>query len=218
MLNLFNIVPTEEKADRLEIAALILAAGFSSRMGEFKPLLEINGISLLESAIALFRNAGIEKIVTVIGCKADSLIPVLGAVSSSYVVNEHYRDGMFSSIRKGAAELQGKCDAFFLLPVDIPCVRAATVRQLLKKYNANPSTLVCYPVFDSTRGHPPLVASRLIDDLLSYTGEGGMRGFLRSYEDHAVNVPVADPFVRFDVDTSEDFRRLKDELKNYTIE
>jgi len=187
-------------------------------MGEFKPLLKINGTLFIESALALFRKAGVKEIVTVIGYRSEELIPVLEVASSRYVVNGSYQNGMFSSIKKGAAELRERCDAFFLLPVDIPCVRIATVKQLLEKYYENPSTLVCYPQFESRRGHPPLIASSLIDHITAYTGEGGMRGLLRRFEDQAINVPVDDPFVRFDVDTKEDFFCLENEIGKYTTE
>ena len=101
----------------MKIGALILAAGLSSRMDEFKPLLEVEGKSLIENAIALFKDTGIEEIVTVVGYRAETLIPIIETASSRYVVNENYQAGMFSSIQKGVVELKDACDAFFLLPV-----------------------------------------------------------------------------------------------------
>lgn len=211
-------MPIEGTGNQLRIGALILAAGRSSRMGEFKPLLEIDGTSLIEHALALFRNTGVEEIVTVIGYRSETLIPIIERAASRYVVNENYQNGMFSSIQKGVAELKDKCDVFFLLPVDIPCVRTATVRQLLEQYYENSSALVCYPQFESRRGHPPLIAGSLIDHIISYVGEGGMRGLLRRYEDQAITVPVTDPFLLLDVDTKQDFFRLENEIKKYTID
>lgn len=202
----------------MRTGALILAAGRSSRMGEFKPLLEIDGTSLLEHALALFRNTGVDEIITVIGYRSETLIPIIDRAACRYVVNENYQNGMLSSIQKGVAELKDKCDVFFLLPADIPCVRTATVRQLLERYYENSSALVCYPQFDARRGHPPLIAGSLIDHIISYAGEGGMRGLLRRYEDQAINVPVADPFLLLDVDTKQDFFRLENELKKHTTE
>jgi molybdenum cofactor cytidylyltransferase len=211
-------VPTGGTDNKLRIGALILAAGQSSRMCEFKPLLEINGTSFIKHALYLFRNTGVKEIVTVIGHRFEELIPIIEEVSCHYVVNESYQVGMFSSIKKGTVELSDKCEAFFLLPVDIPCVRTATIKKLLETYSENPSTLVCYPQFEARRGHPPLIASSLINHILAHTGEGGMRRLLRNVKDQAINVPVDDPFVRLDVDTQEDFFRLKNEMKKYTTE
>jgi NDP-sugar pyrophosphorylase family protein len=75
-------------------------------MKAFKPLLEIDGKTLIENAVSLFRDTGLEEIFTVVGYRADILIPVLEAASSRFVVNENYQNGMFSSIQKGAAELK----------------------------------------------------------------------------------------------------------------
>ncbi|KPJ97870.1 MAG: hypothetical protein AMJ60_10060 [Desulfobacterales bacterium SG8_35] len=195
------------------IGALILAAGFSSRMTGFKPLLEINGKTLAEHAIGLFQISGIAEIVTVLGYRSEDLIPLVNAASSRYVINDNYQAGMFSSIKQGVRQLRETCDAFFLLPVDIPFVRSATIRQLLDAFNKNPATLICYPVFQAKRGHPPLIACSLADRILAHGGQDGMRGFLRQYEDRALMVSVDDPFIRMDIDTNEDLSRIQNELQ-----
>ena len=194
------------------IGALILAAGLSSRMRESKPLLEIRGKRLVDHAIGLFRSAGIENIVTVAGHRAKELISVVESASSRVVVNGNYEDGMFSSIRRGAEELNGTCDAFFLLPVDIPFVQVSTIQRLLDEFSKGSSILVCYPMYESRRGHPPLIDSSLIPQVLAHDGEGGLRGLLSKYDSQSISVPVEDPFVRMDVDTQEDVLRLKKEL------
>jgi len=185
-------------------------------MDGFKPLVEVAGKPFIEHAIDLFRDSGVGDIVVVIGHRAETMIPVLEAASCHYVVNDNYQNGMLSSIQKGVMELEDACDAFFLLPVDIPCVRTATIRQLMQTFAADPSTLVCYPAFQSRRGHPPLIDSSLIDHVIAHTGEEGMRGVLREYEDRAVTVPVADPFIRLDVDTAEAFSRLTEKLSKFS--
>jgi len=210
-------VPAKRSESNKRIGALILAAGLSSRMDGYKPLLEINKKKLIEHALELFKNTGVEEIVTVVGFRAEKLIPIIKAASSRYVVNENYQDGMFSSIQKGVAELRNICEAFFLLPVDIPCVRKTTIQQLLKVFELDSSILVFYPEFQSKRGHPPLVSSNLIDHIIAYTGDEGMRGFLRGYENRAASIPVADPFVLRDIDTVEDFSRLKEELSKFSF-
>jgi len=210
-------VPTKRSKNNKRFGALILAAGLSSRMDGYKPLLEINEKKFIEHALELFKNAGVEEIVTVVGFRAENLIPIIEAASSRYVVNNNYQNGMFSSIQKGVAELRNICDAFFLLPVDIPCVRSTTIQLLLKAFELDSSILVWYPEFQSRRGHPPLLASYLIDHIIAYTGNEGMRGFLRGYENRAVSVPVADPFVLRDVDTAEDLSKLKEELSKFSF-
>lgn len=196
-------------------SAIILAAGFATRMKGFKPLLRIGEKTFVEHAIALFKRAGIGEIVTVVGHGAEKLIPVVKAASSRYVMNVNYHDGMFSSIQQGIKALRHPCDAFFLLPVDIPLVRPTTVRQLCVVFGRNSFPMVCYPQFQSRRGHPPLVNSKLIDTILNYGGQGGMRELLRGHENHALSISVEDPFIRRDVDTRKDLLRIREEYALY---
>jgi len=200
----------------LRIAALIPAAGLSSRMKAFKPLIELGGQTLVERVVKLFEKAGIADIVTVVGHRCNDLIPVLEQTTSRWVFNPNYREGMFTSIQQGLRALPKSCDAFFVLPVDTPLVRSLTVRQLMKAFGRR-SALICYPQFQSKRGHPPIIDSRLIDAMLAYSGQGGMRAFLRKYATRACTVPVADAYIRMDADTEADFARQRKAFKRYTI-
>jgi CTP:molybdopterin cytidylyltransferase MocA len=179
-------------------------------MKEFKPLLRIGEKTFTEHAIGLFKRAGIGDIVTVVGHLSEQLIPVVKAASSRHVVNDNYTDGMYSSIRAGVTALRHSCDAFFLLPVDIPFVRPATVRRLSDAFRKNSLPMVWYPQFQSKRGHPPLINSKLVDGILRYSGQGGLREFLRRYENQAISIPVEDPFIRMDVDTPKELSLLRE--------
>lgn len=192
------------------ISAIILAAGFSRRMKQFKPLVRIGRKTFAEHAVGLFRRAGIGDIVTVVGHLSEKLIPVVKAASSRYVVNDRYDNGMYSSIQTGVKALKPSCDAFFLLPVDIPLVLPATIRQLSNAFDRNSLSMVWYPQYQSRRGHPPLINSKLIDEILSYSGRGGLREFLRGYENQAISIPVEDPFIRLDADTPNDLLLLRE--------
>ena len=192
------------------ISAIILAAGFSTRMEEFKPLIRIGEKTFAEHAIGLFKRAGIGDVVTVVGHLSEKLIPVVKAASSRYVINDNYDNGMYSSIQTGVKALRHSCDAFFLLPVDIPFVLPTTIRQLSNAFCKNSLSMVCYPQFQSRRGHPPLINSKLIDEILSYSGQGGLREFLRRHENQVVSIPVEDPFIRLDADTPKDLSLLRE--------
>ena len=202
------------------IGAIILAAGFSTRMERFKPLLRIGEKSFVEHAITLFKKSDVGDIVTVVGHLSEKVIPVVKAASSRYVINDHYENGMYSSIQTGVKALSLHCDAFFLLPVDIPFVLPTTVRQLSDAFRKNSSSMVCYPQFQSKRGHPPLINSKLIDGVLSYSGQGGLREFLRRHENQSISIPVEDPFIRLDVDTPKDLLLLREMMvsRNYSNE
>jgi CTP:molybdopterin cytidylyltransferase MocA len=177
-------------------------------MRAFKPLLAIDGVTLLDRAIQLFaRCAG--PLVVVAGHQAANIADHLVGTETRLVVNAQYREGMFSSIRAGAAALKDDCQAFFLLPVDIPMVNPTTVEALLAARARDNSFLVYHPVHAGRKGHPPLIDTGLVESLLLYQGEDGMRGFLRAHASHAKHVEVDDPHIHLDVDTRAQLKRLQ---------
>lgn len=192
------------------LGVIILAAGLSSRMQGFKPLLEVADKPLIEHAIGLFQSTGLAEIITVVGHHAEQLIPVLASTASEYVVNSNYRQGMFSSVQKGVANRNPDWHAFFLLPVDIPLVQPDTIEVLAEAFRHNPEIAVCYPRHQNRRGHPPLISRRLAGEILTYAGPGGLRGLLRQYEEQALDVPVDDPFILRDADSRQDLAALRD--------
>lgn len=177
-------------------------------MGDFKPLLKLGPMSALQRCIHIFKSAGIETVLVVSGHQQEEIASVIAASQATQIINPQYKEGMFSSISCGIETLQGSCDAFFILPVDIPLVRPATVRELLLKF-VRFEPLICYPLFDNRRGHPPLISSRLIPDILSWRGHGGLAGFLRRMEHRAMDVPVADQMILKDMDRPSDYHNFQ---------
>lgn len=183
--------------------AAILAAGFSSRMNGFKPLMHLGGRTLLEWCVSSFRAAGVEDIRVITGHRAPEVRAEASRLSVQTVHNPDYKRGMFSSVRTAAGTSETD---FFLLPVDIPLVRPATIRMLLTADKAP----AC-PCFEGERGHPVLLPARLVPELLDYSGEGGLRGFLAGR--HVEEVPVWDRGVLMDADRPEDMVRLADKVR-----
>lgn len=200
----------------MSIAALILSAGYSSRMGEFKPLLPIGDRTVLERDIALFRDAGIEDVRVVIGHRAAELRPVVERLHARPVMNERYADGMFSSVLAGVASLEDEVEAFFLLPVDIPLVRHQTISLLAETFRKENGSIL-YPSFFGKRGHPPLIAARFRSEILAWDGEGGLKSFLSGYDTEALNVETEDDKILLDMDTLAEYDRLRSEWRKNAI-
>jgi putative nucleotidyltransferase with HDIG domain len=189
-------------------AAIILAAGYSSRMGEFKPLLPFGDGTVLERDVSLFRDAGIVDVRVVIGHRAADLLELLERLNTRPVMNERYHDGMFSSVRAGVESLGADIEAFFLLPVDIPLVRPATVQLLVERFDDGTGSII-YPAFYGKRGHPPLIPARYREEIVNWHGEGGLKSFLSRHEDEAVNIDTEDENILLDMDTLAEYDRLR---------
>ena len=185
-------------------AALITAAGMSSRMGDFKPMLNIGSISIAQRVIATFQQAGIDRIVMVTGFQAAALERHLAGNGIVFLRNENYQTTqMFESVCIGLRYLQDKCDRVLFTPVDIPLFTSATVKALMAS-----GAELASPVCDGVAGHPTLISSSLFEAILSDSGEGGLRGALDRCGARLEQVPVMDKGILHDADTPEDYEAL----------
>lgn len=194
-----------------DIAAIILAAGFSRRMGQFKPLLPMDGQTVLQRVVTLYCRAGVTDIKVVVGSHANTIRSALAHQPVQVIPNPTPDKGMFSSVLTGVRTLASSVQPFFIHPVDIPLVRPHTLGLLIQAFKENPSP-VAYPVFDGRRGHPPIIHGNLTDAIRSHDGSGGLRSLLGRFDSTALEVPVADQGIRLDMDTPQDYQRLSKRL------
>jgi molybdenum cofactor cytidylyltransferase len=190
-----------------KIAALVLAAGYSSRMGTLKPILKLGDKTILERAIGLFRDVGIEDVIVVVGHAAEQIIPIVHDCRAREVMNTQFEQGMFSSVQAGVNALGPDSHAFFVLPVDIPLVHPRTIEDLLEAYRSGTSRVVI-PTYLRKRGHPPLISASYRNEILSYCGDDGLQGFFRKHNLRSELVEVADEMILFDLDTPADYEAL----------
>ncbi|MGI6578741.1 MAG: NTP transferase domain-containing protein [Saccharofermentanales bacterium] len=188
----------------MKVGAVITAAGMSSRMGKFKPMLSIGSISVAQRIIATLQQSGVSPIVVVTGYNADELERHLAKSGVIFLRNENYKNTeMFDSACIGLSYLRKKCNRVLFTPVDIPLFRADTVEELLKKHSD-----VVYPVCAGLKGHPILLSSKAIELILDYSGEGGLAGALQKLDISEAYVCIEDEGILYDADTPEEFDQL----------
>lgn len=188
----------------METGAVVVAAGMSSRMGDFKPMLSIGSISIAQRVVATLKQAGAARVVVVTGYNAEELERHLAGSGVVFLRNENYRTThMFDSALIGLRYLRDKCRQVLFTPVDIPLFTAATVDALL----TSGAELAC-PVCGGTRGHPILMSANVIDRVLEDSGESGLDGALSRCGVPMTLVEVDDPGILHDADTPEDYREL----------
>ncbi len=198
--------------------AIILAAGESSRMGSPKPLLPFGTETVLERSVNLFLHAGISDVRVVIGHLGQSIRRRFPDLPVKWIYNEKYESGMLSSVQKGVATLETGCDCFLLLPVDIPLVRPRTISVIRDAWHAFKSDFsIIHPTFIGKRGHPPLISSEHIPEILACNSSFGLKGFLDEYNRFAKEIPVIDEFIEKDMDTPEGYEILSTALGRYEL-
>ena len=202
------IQPVPADAVESRIAAIVLAAGYSSRMAEFKPLLPLAGSTALERCIRLFRDAGVAEVIAVLGHRAEELQPMAERAGARCILNPHFKQGMFSSISAGSRALAGWVEAAFVLPADIPLVRPHTIRRMASIFITRRDGIV-YPVFEGRRGHPPLIERKILNEAAAVGATGPLFDLLARHENEAINLLVADHGIHMDMNTPADYDALR---------
>lgn len=196
------------------IAAIILAAGYSSRMGQFKPLLPLGEQTALEKTVEMFRTANIPDIRVIAGYRAEELAPLLERLGVAWTFNERYREGMFTSVQCAVARLPANTRAFLLQPVDMPLTRQQTLSTLLETGRTSGKGII-HPVFWGKRGHPPLISTRYRRLIMESSGEGGLKALLLPYLEDILELELPDEHIVLDMDTPEDYAYLQHRQAHY---
>lgn len=192
------------------IVGLLMAGGLATRMGECKILLPLSGKSALEQIVTRMRDAGTSQILVVTGGYEERIHKEAIRLKCRPVHNPAFRSGMFSSVLTGVQMLPDAADAFFFLPADTPLIKPSTYRALITAFREGHGSIqVVYPTFQGERAHPPLIGRALAEPILRWSGEGGLRGLLESRPHTSLDVPTADRAATLDMDTPEDYERLK---------
>ncbi len=200
-----------------DTGAVILAAGLSSRMGTFKPLLPCGRNTLMvERSIQLFQTCGVSEVIVVTGHNHDRLEEVARSAGARCVRNPAYKSGMLSSVHAGFGRIRQHTGGVFLLPVDIPAVRALTIDALISASGEHPGHVIL-PVFDGIPGHPPLIPAELKEDILSLKPDQTLRDLLWSPSIRRYRVPVMDRGVLIDADDPAGYNAVCQKIKNQHV-
>lgn len=196
------------------LSAVIPAAGLSSRMGAFKPLLPFGGVTVAEASVGNALAAA-DKAVVVLGNRSQELRELLCSRFGDRLIfaeNPDYASAdMFASVKLGVRALPD-CAAFFIAPADMPMIPPAVFRALSQAFDPERDEIII-PVVGGRRGHPPLISSRLIPDILACDGSDGLRGFFRGRT--VTKLAVTGCGVLTDLDTPADYERALSDLRRF---
>lgn len=184
------------------IAAIVLAAGTSSRFGASNKLLApFAGRPMLARAIGTAREAGIDEIFVVTGHEAEALQPILEAAGARRVDNPSFRSGLASSLRAGIAALPENVSGVLLMLGDMPMLAPSTLQALIEAAKQEPEPCAFVPAMDGKWGNPVLLRRALFASLRGLSGDQGARKLLEAARDQVRLVEVEDRGIFADFDT-----------------
>ena len=188
--------------------AILLAAGESSRMGRQKALLPWRNTTLLEYQLRSLLDAGVQRVVVVLGHDADRIKPIVEAIDgASWALNPDYLQGKTTSLKTGVAALAiQQVSDVLLLNVDQPR-NEDTVRTLLERHLAS-SYRITIPTHGGKGGHPILIAAELLPELAEIEEESqGLKAVVRRHAEATERFELDDPSVLWDLNTPEQYQK-----------
>jgi molybdenum cofactor cytidylyltransferase len=188
----------------MRCAAIVLAAGRSSRMGGPNKLLELlRGKPLLEHVLSAARESRADPIIVVAGHQAEEVGRIAAGFSSRTAFNPRFAEGLSTSLRAGIDSVPAECGAAVIMLGDMPDVSAEVIDRMVAALEARPEAPAVVPSFHGAWGNPVVLARSVFPDVARLSGDAGARKLLEGLRERVVVVPVEDPAVTLDLDTPE---------------
>jgi molybdenum cofactor cytidylyltransferase len=202
----------------LPLYALIPAAGRSTRMGRLKLSLPLAGHTVLAHVLAALREAGVEHTLVVLAPHVVQLAECATAAGARVLQLAAETPDMRTTVERGLRWLAEQFhpspdDAWLLVPADHPTLHAEVVRRLNEARQLHPQRSIFVPVFAGRRGHPTLFAWPHAAAVFAHAAGQGLNTYVRAREDEVLEVPVSDPDILCDLDTPDDYERLRRRLE-----
>lgn len=191
-----------------QIAAVVLAAGASTRFGKPKQLLDWGGVPLLAHVADVTLDASLDPVIVVLGCQAEASRAALGARPVHAAMNWRWEGGMSTSVQVGLATLPPTTDAAIFLQCDQPLITPDLLRTLAACFEETGASIV-HPTHAGRRSTPVLFARRLFPELAAVTGDKGGRSLITRHEKNVATVEVTNPEMLSDIDTPADYEQLR---------
>jgi len=200
-----------------KIAGLLLAAGFSTRMGRPKQLLHVQGVTLLERILNEALKSELDKIILILGHQSKEIKKALGQIivhkKLRVIENPRYRQGISSSITTSLSEVEDNYDHVMILLADLPHVTSRLINLLINRYLESHLPIGAIQV-KAKRSHPVIFGHSLYNELRKLQGDMGARALFQKYGDRACLVQPDFFYDDMDIDTEEDYAEFQKSLKN----
>ncbi len=190
------------------IAAVVLSAGESSRMGRPKALLPIEGETFIGRIVASLKQTQVGKIVVVLGHNSDLLAAAIRPLAVEILINPNYKLGQLSSLQVAVRNLlpDADCDGMLVHLVDHPYIDASLVDRMIQQFYESKKDIIV-PRCHGKRGHPVLFSRALFGELLDAPMDQGAKAVVNAHGNGTLEIDTDEKGITVDIDTPELYRQ-----------
>ncbi len=193
----------------MSVAAIVLAAGQSTRMGaQNKLLLADGGDPLVRHAVKMAVLSQLKPVVVVLGHEADRVRAVCDGLPVTFTINPDFAHGLSTSLKAGIKALPENIDGAAVILADMPGLDAALLDRLYAAFEAEPAALAAVPVHDGEWGNPCILAAALFAEVDALSGDQGARKILVAHRDMVIEMPESSDAATRDIDTPDDWSKF----------
>lgn len=197
------------EARRPRVAALVMAAGRSSRMGANKLLMDDGGKPIVARVVEQALAADLAEVVVVTGHQEAEVRAALAGQTVRVVPCPDHADGMSASLRCGLKALSADVDAALILLGDMPRVDADLMRRMIAAFNPTEGRAIIVPSFEGKRGNPVLWDRRFFGEMMALAGDVGARHLIGEHAELVTEIESGNAGIFLDIDTPEAYRTLQ---------
>jgi len=188
------------------ISGIVMASGFSRRMGADKLMLEFGGKPVAERVIEAAKSSGLDEVIVV--CRDPAVSKIAENLGVSAVVNEKAQLGQSESIRLGVISANSEANGLMFIAADMPLLESRVIDMLIHEFSMNLESIVV-PLYNGVRGNPVIFPASLKEELMSLSGDEGGRAIIEKFSERVIFVETGSSLSGVDIDTKEDFESLK---------
>jgi molybdenum cofactor cytidylyltransferase len=190
-----------------KVAAVVLAAGLSTRMPANKLLADLNGKPVVRHVAEAALGSRASSVIVVVGHAAPDVRAALHGLELTIVENREFAKGLSESLKCGVRNVPAGMDGVLILLGDMPFVLIDQINALIEVFDPEAGRAVCVPVRNGRRGNPVLWSRRFFPELLELEGDAGAKRLMACHEDVLYEVEMGDDGALIDIDTLEDLKR-----------
>jgi molybdenum cofactor cytidylyltransferase len=196
-----------------KIAAIVLAAGRSERMGTNKLLADLDGKPLIRHSVDMLLASMVDDVIVVTGNAAEDIRNALDGLTVTFVHNPQFAEGLSTSLKIGLNAVSSDADGVLIYLGDMPLIEVQTVNQVVSAFSVSVHHTICVPTHEGIRGNPVLWGRQHFKALGGLMGDHGGKRLMDSLGSEILEVAVLSKAILLDVDTPEALQEIKSILK-----